>query len=181
LGLNLIVGYTGLLSVAHAAFYGIGAYTTAILLTKFGLNFFISVCIGIIITGALAFLIGLVLSKFDDDYYALVSLGFTIIIYSVFLNWMTLTRGPLGIAGIARPSLFGISFTPNLFFLMFAVVFLIIIYLIAKFIVNSSFGRVIKAIRDNELAIQAFGYNTHHWSMHGISGWLAFCILYNVY
>ena len=79
ISLNLVVGYTGLLSVTHAAFYGIGAYATAILLTSFGVNFFISVIIAIIISSIAALLIGLILSKFDDDYYALASFGFNII------------------------------------------------------------------------------------------------------
>ena len=93
ISLNLVVGYTGLLSVTHAAFYGIGAYATAILLTSFGINFFISVIVAIIISSIAALLIGLILSKFDDDYYALASFGFNIIIFSVFLNWQELTRG----------------------------------------------------------------------------------------
>src|SRR3989344_8299136 len=106
LSLNLIVGYTGLLSVTHAAFYGMGAYATAILLTTSGMNFFLAMLIGIVITGIGSLLIGFVLSKFKDDYYALGSFGFNVIIYSVFLNWQSLTRGPLGIPGIPRPSLF---------------------------------------------------------------------------
>ena len=103
ISLNLVVGYTGLLSVTHAAFYGIGAYATAILLTSFGVNFFISVIVAIIISSVAALLIGLILSKFDDDYYALASFGFNIIIFSVFLNWQELTRGPLGIPEFPNP------------------------------------------------------------------------------
>src|SRR3990172_597561 len=83
--LNLVGGYTGLLSSAHAAFYGIGAYATAIALTSLHINFFFSLAAGIIITGIIAFLIGIVLSRFRGDYYALVSLGFNVIVYSVLL------------------------------------------------------------------------------------------------
>ncbi|MEI6238508.1 MAG: branched-chain amino acid ABC transporter permease [bacterium] len=159
LSLNLVVGFTGLLSVTQAAFYGIGAYVTAILLTTTGMSFFLSMIIGIIITAILSFFIGYVLSKFDGDYYALGSFGFNIIIYSIFLNWQDLTRGPLGIPGIPRPSLFGIDFGNNFNFLILVIIFAVIAYAVSQFIVKSSFGRVLKSIREDEKAIQVFGYN----------------------
>jgi branched-chain amino acid transport system permease protein len=160
LSLNLIVGYTGLLSITQAAFYGIGAYTTAILLTSFGMNFFLSIIIGMIITGLISLAIGYVLSKFDGDYFALGSFGFNIIVYSIFLNWQSLTRGPLGIPGIAKPVLFNIDFSNNFFFLILVAVFALLVYLVSQFITKSSFGRVLKAIREDEKAIEVFGYNT---------------------
>jgi branched-chain amino acid transport system permease protein len=161
LSLNLVVGYTGLLSITQAAFYGIGAYTTAILLTAgAGWNFFVALIVGMIITGVFSLLIGFVLSKFKDDYYALGSFGFNVIIYSIFLNWQSLTRGPLGIPGIPRPALFGFEFNSNLSFLILALVFLGLIYFISQFITSSSFGRVLKAIREDEQAVSVFGYRT---------------------
>lgn len=160
LSLNLIVGVTGLLSITQAAFYGIGAYATAILLTGSGMNFFLATLIGMVITAIASLLIGFVLSKFKDDYYALGSFGFNVIVYSLFLNWQSLTRGPLGIPGIPRPSLFGFTFSENIWFLVLSVVFLVLIYLACQFITNSSFGRVLKAIREDEDAIKVFGYNT---------------------
>jgi branched-chain amino acid transport system permease protein len=160
LSLNLIVGYAGLLSITQAAFYGIGAYVTAILLTTTGINFFISIILGMIITGILSLLIGYVLSKFKDDYYALGSFGFNVIIYSIFLNWQDLTRGPLGIPGIGRPSLFGFTFSDNLSFLLLAIVLGLIIYGVCVYVTKSSFGRVLKAIREDEQAIKVFGYHT---------------------
>ena len=160
LSLNLVVGYTGLLSVTQAAFYGMGAYATAILLTSFGMNFFLSIVIGMAVTGVISLAIGFVLSKFKDDYYALGAFGFNIIIYSIFLNWQGLTRGPLGIPGIARPSLFGYVFSDNLSFLVLTVVALALVYCVCHYITSSSFGRVLKAIREDEEAIGVFGYRT---------------------
>lgn len=160
ISLNLVVGYTGLLSVTQSAFYGIGAYATAILLADYGVNFFIAMILGVLISGLLSILVGFVLSKFEGDYFALVSFGFNIIAFSVFLNWQSLTRGPLGIPGISRPNLFGFNLADNLPFLILAILFLIVVYLISNFIVNSSFGRVLKAIREDEKAIQVFGYRT---------------------
>lgn len=160
LSLNLIVGYTGLLSITQAAFYGIGAYATAILITSVGMNFFLSLIIGMVITAVLSLAIGYVLSKFKDDYYALGSFGFNIIIYSIFLNWQSLTRGPLGIPGISRPSIGSFVFSDNLSFLILSFIIGLIIFGLCTYITNSSFGRVLKAIREDEQVIQIFGYNT---------------------
>jgi len=163
--LNLVVGYTGLLSVTHAAFFGIGAYTTAIFLTKSGVGFFSSLILGIAITVAVSFLIGVVLSKFKGDYYALGTFGFNAIIFAVFLNWQNLTRGSLGIPGISRPELFGINFANNFNFMVLTLIFLVLMYFTSYFVINSSFGRVLKAIREDETAIAVFGYNTLYFKL----------------
>lgn len=163
--LNLVVGYTGLLSVTHAAFCGIGAYTTAIFLTKSGVGFFSSLVSGIVIVVVISFLVGVVLSKFKGDYYALVTFGFNAIIFAVFLNWQNLTNGSLGIPGIFRPELFGINFANNFNFLILTLIFFVLVYFASRFIVNSSFGRVLKAIREDETAIAVFGYKTLYFKL----------------
>jgi len=150
LSLNLVVGYTGLLSTAHAAFYGIGAYAAAILVSTHNVNFFLAMLAGMCASALAALLIGVVLSRFAGDYYALVSLGFNVIAYSVLLNWQGLTRGPLGIPGISRPALLGLGFSSNASFLALTIVFLAATYLVSRFIVGSSFGRVLKAVREDE-------------------------------
>jgi len=160
LSLNLVVGYTGLLSITHAAFYGIGAYAVAILMTVYGWSFFLAILMGIILASVVGGLLGLVLSHFKDDYYALVSFGFNIIIYSIFLNWESLTRGSLGIPGIDRPSFFGLELSDNWSFLILTIVGASLIYLISLSITKSSFGRVLKGIREDERALSIFGYNT---------------------
>lgn len=160
LSLNLVVGYTGLLSTTHASFYGIGAYTTALLLTKTGVGFFSSVIIGIAVALVIALAIGSVLSKFKDDYYALGSLGFCIISFSVFLNWHDLTRGPLGISAIPKPELFSLTISSGALFTLLALLSLLVTYLLCRAIVQSPFCRILKAIREDEGAIQVFGYRT---------------------
>jgi branched-chain amino acid transport system permease protein len=165
LSLNLVVGFTGLLSIAHGAFYGIGAYTTAILMTSLGVNFFVSVVAGIVISGIIALLVGIVLSRFDGDYFALTTLGFAVIMLAVFTNWDSLTRGPLGIPGIGRPELFGITLDSNLAFFVLAVIVLAVIYWLSRYITRSSFGRVIRAIREDEDALQVFGYKTSYYKL----------------
>jgi len=166
--LNLIVGYTGILSMTHAAFFGLGAYATAISMTIHDINFFLSVLIGIFVTGVVALIFGLILSRFRGDIYAIASFGLNIIVFSIFLNWQELTRGPLGIPGISRPEIgFGLDFIfkSNLHFLILVAVFAFIIYLISEYVVNSSFGRVLQAIREKEQTIQVFGYKTHFFKL----------------
>lgn len=163
--LNLIIGYAGLLSVAHAAFYGIGAYVTAITLTQYGLNFFVSVLLGIVLSGMISLLVGMIFSRFRDDYYALASFGFNVIIFSIFLNWEDVTKGPLGIPGIDKPSLFGFEFTTNGAFLLLSAAMFAIVYAIAKHIDASSFGRVLKAIREDEKALEVFGYKIERFKL----------------
>lgn len=165
MSLNLVIGYTGVISMAHAAFYGLGAYATAILLTNLGVGFFTSVIIGIVVAGAAALLIGLVLSRFSGDFYILGSVGFNFIVFSIMLNWQGLTRGPLGIPGIARPQILGFSLTANVHFLLLVLVFAALTYALSHLIVNSSFGRVLKAIREDEKAIAVFGYRTLYYKL----------------
>jgi branched-chain amino acid transport system permease protein len=163
--LNLILGYTGLLSITHAAFFGLGAYTTAILMTVHDINFFLSILIGILVTGIVALIFGLVLARFKGDIYALASFGLNIIVFSIFLNWQELTRGPLGIPGISRPEIFDFVFKSNLYFLILVAIFAFLIYLISEYIVKSSFGRVLQAIREKESTIQVFGYRTQFFKL----------------
>lgn len=169
LSLNLIVGYTGIISLAHAGFFGLGAYATAILTTRFDLNFFLSMVAAMFVCALLSLAIGAVLSKFKGDYVALGSAGFSIILWSIFLNWQELTRGPLGIPGIPRPELgimnYEFSFTSNFSFLVLTSVFLVLAFYICRFVTHSSFGRVLKAVREDEEALQVFGYRILHYKL----------------
>ena len=165
LSLNLVVGYTGLLSATHAGFYGIGAYVVALSMKNFEVNFFLAFPISIIITMIAAMFIGIVLSKFKDDIYALGSFGFAIITYGLMLNLQNVTRGPLGIPGISRPEIFGFAFSSNTSFLVLSIVFLLLVYVIVQYITKSSYGRVLQAIRENEKTIKFFGYKTYWYKL----------------
>lgn len=157
--LNLVVGYTGLLSITQAAFFGIGAYTSAILLTRTSLGFFAALPIAIGVTAGVSLLIGIVLSRFKDDYYAVGSFGFNVIIVAALTNWEHLTRGAFGIESISGPVLFGHQLGES-GFLILALVCLVVVYALSSLIVHLPFGRLLKAIREDEQAIQVFGYNT---------------------
>ena len=159
LSLNLIAGYTGLLSLCHAAFYGIGAYTTAILMTRFNLSFTFS----LIISGFMASLFGLIIGlpnlRLKGDYLAIATLGFSEIVKNIFLNWDALTGGPKGISNIPAPSFFGFKFSAyNKFqYLILIWIFVGITYFAIKRLTQSRFGRALEAIREDEIATLAMG------------------------
>jgi branched-chain amino acid transport system permease protein len=165
LGLNLITGFTGLVSVTHAAFFGIGAYTTALLAVRGGTNVFLAAGAGILCAVIVALVIGAILSRLKGDYYVLGTVSFSYLVFGVLINWEGLTRGPLGIAGIPKPSLFGFSFASTLSFALLCAAVLVGVYFIARFATRSSFGRVLKAIREDEQAIQVFGYRTFSYKL----------------
>ena len=176
--LNLVVGFTGLLSVGHVGFFGIGAYTVAILTSRaeyeqlrteaiptFGWPFFAALPVGVLLTGIVAIAVGVVFNRFRDDIYVLVSFGFAIISFNIFLNWRGLTRGAFGIHEIARPAVGGGVLDDEVEFLIFALAILAIVVLLSWLIVTSSFGRVLTAIREDEEAIAVFGFRTTHYKL----------------
>ena len=175
--LNLIIGYTGLLSIAHVAFFGIGAYTVAVLTTNpayeqieghiryFNWPFFAALPVGMLVTGVVALFVGGVLSRFRDDIFVLVSFGLAVIAHRVFLFWQPVTRGAFGIHAIAKPSIFGFVFDGRTEFMMLTVGFLVLVLLVSWFIVSSSFGRVLMAIREDEAAIEVFGYKARYFKL----------------
>ncbi|MYB75974.1 MAG: branched-chain amino acid ABC transporter permease, partial [Chloroflexi bacterium] len=176
--LNLVVGFTGLLSVGHVGFFGIGAYTVAILTSNakyeelrteaiptFGWPFFAALPLGVLLAGVIALVVGVVFNRFRDDIYVLVSFGFAIISFNVFLNWRGLTRGAFGIHEVPRPAIGGWVLDGELEFLSFALAILGIVVLLSWLIVTSSFGRVLTAIREDEQAIAVFGYQTTHFKL----------------
>ncbi len=176
--LNLVVGFTGLLSVGHVGFFGIGAYTTAILtsdasyeqlrtgaIPTFDWPFFAALPVSAALAGLVAIAVGAVFNRFRDDIFVLVSFGFAIITFNVFLNWRDLTRGAFGIHDIPRPAIGGWTFDGELEFLGLVLVFLAVIVLVSWFIVTSSFGRALTAIREDEQAIEVFGYRATHYKL----------------
>ena len=178
ISLNLVVGFTGLLSVGHIGFFGIGAYAVAILTSNapyeqlrteaiptFGWPFFAALPVGVVLAGLVAVVVGVVFNRFRDDIYVLVSFGFTIISFNVFLNWRSVTRGAFGIHEIARPAVGSNVLTGELEFLGLVIGFLVIVLGISWFIVTSSFGRVLTAIREDEQAIEVFGYRATHYKL----------------
>jgi len=165
ISLNLVAGYTGLFSMTQASFFGIGAYASAILTTRYGLPFSYSILVGILITTLVSFLVGIISNNFKNDYYMLVTLAFNAIIFGLFVNWQSVTHGSLGIYGIQKPALLGHLFPESISFLILVFIFFLPIYLISYFMVKSPFGIALRAIREDEKVAQLFGYNIKNYKL----------------
>jgi branched-chain amino acid transport system permease protein len=158
ISLNLAVGFTGLLNLGHIAFFGIGAYTSAIL-TMNGIPFVISIILAGLLSSIFGFILTKITNKLKGDYLAMATLGFSFVIYSILLNWQSLTQGPLGIPGIPKPNIFGWHIQSNLTYLSFAIIIAITIFLILKKITNSPYGKLLGAVRDDAIGIESMGKN----------------------
>jgi branched-chain amino acid transport system permease protein len=163
--LNLVVGYTGILSVAHAAFMGIGAYTAALLLTEWGFNFFLTLPVGLAISGLVAAGLAASTLRLRGDYYIIGSFGFQVIMYNVFLNWIALTRGPFGIRNIPRPRAFGIAFADPARYALLTIVFLAATLWVARRVAESPYGKVLRAIREDEAGAASIGKNVRRYKI----------------
>lgn len=159
--LNLIAGYSGMVSLAHAGFYGIGAYTTAILSVNYSLSFFITLPLAMIISGLLALIVSVIALRTVNDYFIIITLGIQVVIFSVMNNWMGLTRGPLGIPGIPPISLFGFEFNDKIPFLILSLVLAGIVFYLLNNITSSPFGRVLKALSEDEIFTQSLGKDVY--------------------
>jgi branched-chain amino acid transport system permease protein len=155
--LDLLAGHAGLLSIAHAAFYGLGAYTSALLCVKHGASFLVGLLAGIVVAGVASLLVSLPSVRLSGDYFVVATFAFQMITFSIFNNWMGLTNGPLGISGIPRPVVLGWGIRSSIGFLALAVVIAAFSYLVVCRISRSPFGRVLHAIREDELFAQALG------------------------
>jgi branched-chain amino acid transport system permease protein len=159
LSLNLLLGYAGLFSVGHGAFYGIGAYAGAILATKLGFPFWGEILAAACIAGLCGFVIGFPTLRLRGDYLALATFGFAVIIYSVFNNWYDLTRGPLGIRGIPKVVLFSIPLISLWSYTILVVFFVLLTLFCLRRLTRSAFGKVLEAIREDDVAAMAIGKN----------------------
>jgi len=157
--LNLIVGYTGLLSIAHAAFYGVGAYVAALLAIKFNSPFLANILCAMILSGLLGAMLGIPSLRIHDDYFAIATFAFQVITFSVMNNLVSFTGGPMGLPGIPQPTILGWEITTHADFLFLVVLLCLITLWILHKIVHSPFGRVLKAIREDEVFTQALGKN----------------------
>ena len=158
--LNITNGYTGLFSFGHAAFYGIGAYTAAILATRFGFPFLLTLPFAGIVAGLFGAAIALPTLRLKGIFLALVTIGFQQITYLVIMNWIGLTRGPMGIPGIPPASFFGFDLSGNFgYYYLILGLDVVVIFLISR-IVDSRVGRTFVAIREDELAAQSIAINT---------------------
>jgi len=160
LGLNMLMGYAGQVSLGHAAFYGIGAYSTAILSGTIGLSPWLALICALAIAILIAFIVGIPTLKLSGYYLAMGTLGFGMIVHIVLREWSALTGGASGFVGIPMLEAGRIVFLPgrSYFFLVWALVFISI--LLCRRILSSRMGRALRSISDSENASRAVGVNT---------------------
>lgn len=165
LSLNLIVGYTGLPSIGHGAFSCVGAYISALFALRLGLSPWIGLIMGACVAALLGIVIGIPSLRLKGDYLALATFGLAVIVYSVAKNWVSVTRGPMGLPGIPRYSLFGLSLDSILSYLVLVAIFVLITIFVLRRVVNSPFGRVLTSVREDEIASEAMGKNTAKYKL----------------
>lgn len=157
--LNLIIGYAGQVSLGHAAFYGLGAYTSALVALNWHFPFPLAALSAMLVAGGCGMALGLPTLRLKEDYLAIVTLGFGVIVDMVFLN-LEFTGGPDGLPGIPSPTLFGLSFRSAGLYLIIVAVAVLLVLLLTWRLVGSYHGRALRAIRDHEATAQVMGINT---------------------
>jgi branched-chain amino acid transport system permease protein len=163
LSLNLLLGFTGQLSLGHAAFFGIGAYTSALLTLKAGWPFWPALAAAVALAGAAGWLIGRLALKLRGAYFVLVTISFAGVISLVSVNWIELTNGPLGLPGVPAPELFGWSLRSKTAYYYLVLVALALSYLVCARLVRSRIGRAFVALRENEALAESIGVDVTHY------------------
>lgn len=160
LGLNMLMGYAGQISLGHAAFYGLGAYSTAILSTTLNWSPWVALPAAILLTALVAFLVALPMLKLSGYYLGMGTLGFGMIVFILFRQWSTVTGGDSGFVGIPSLALGPLSLASGkaYFFLVWAVV--LVSFVLCERLVDSRVGRALRAIHDGEHVAAAMGIDT---------------------
>lgn len=159
-GLNLMLGYTGLVSLGHMAFAGIGAYTAAVLMVDARMSFWLALVCGVLAAAAAGAAIGAICLRFRTHFFMIVTLAFGLMLFSVMNNWDDVTRGAAGFPGIPRPAPLGsISFGPLQNFYYLALGAAVLAFLVQWRVVRSGFGRVLVALRQDERLASSKGVN----------------------
>jgi branched-chain amino acid transport system permease protein len=162
-GLSLLMGYAGQVSLGHAVFYGMGGYGAALLTLRLGLPAWAAIPCAAILTGVVAYLIGIPLLRLRGNYLAMATLGLNIIFFLIATNETALTGGPNGLQGYGKLSFGPIIFKTDMqfYYLIWAVA--LVVLAVSLNVVNSRVGRALRAIHDSEVAAEALGVNTERF------------------
>ncbi len=165
LGLNLLIGYAGQISLGHAAFFGIGAYISAVLTTTYGFPVWPTILLAMVVTGLAAFVLGIPTLKLEGHYLVMATLGFNVIVYIVMIQLEPVTGGPSGFAGIPRLQAGGFVFDSDrkMYFLLWFVV--IAALLLSLNLIHSRTGRAMAALSQNEIAARCAGVDTESFKV----------------
>lgn len=160
LGVNVVIGFSGLLHLGFAAFYAIGAYSSALLTTKLGIGFWGALPLTLLFTSIAGFFLAFPALRLRGDYLAIVTLGFGEIIHLVLNNWDSVTRGPNGISSIPVPFILNFEISDLTFYYYLVLFFVLIAVFIVRRVYHSRTGRAWLSIREDEVAAEAMGINT---------------------
>jgi branched-chain amino acid transport system permease protein len=158
-GMTMLTGFAGQISLGHAAFYGIGAYSSAILTAHYGLSSWIGMVVGMIAAALVALIVGIPTFKLKGHYLALATMGFGIIIFTAFKELKELTGGSNGFFGIPPINLFGFEFNSDIRYFYLVWAFVIIGLIFSRNIIHSRIGRALRSIEGSEVASDAVGVN----------------------
>lgn len=161
LSLNLILGYTGLPALGHAAFSCVGAYVSALLALNYGISPWIGLLIGAVAASLVGGIIAFPSLRLKGDYLALATFGFAVIVYSIAKNWVAVTRGPLGLPGIPTFSIGSLQLSSIWSYLLLVALLVSLTAFLLTRVVNSPFGRILKGIREDEIATESLGKNVN--------------------
>src|SRR5690242_18427408 len=157
--LNFILGYAGIFSIAHALFFGIGAYGATFAAMKLGAGFVSATAFGMLLAALISLALALPALRVRGEYFVAASLGLQMFAITVFTEWKSVTGGIGGLTNIPPARILGFELTEPIQFFWLSFGCLIVILLIIRGLVSSSFGRSLKALRDDETAASAFGKN----------------------
>lgn len=165
LGLSLLMGYAGQVSLGHAAFFGIGAYTSGILTTTYEYSPWPAMLIGMVITAVIAYVVGIPTLKLKEFFLALATMGFNIIVFILLMGLNKHTGGSAGLTGIPKLTIFGLQLgNIGVYYFIWGIVLLLTLFSLN--IVHSHIGRVLRAIHDSEIAASTQGVNVPQFKLY---------------
>jgi len=163
-GLDIVVGYTGQVSLGHAGLFGIGSYVTAVLIMHFGTPWFLAVPASIVVTALFGAILALPALRVTGPYLAMVTLAFGTIIQILINEMSFITQGPMGIT-LTKPSLFGRELHETEYFYMVAI-FMVAALTVVHFLLKSHFGRAFEALRDSPIASDCMGVSVYRYKVY---------------
>ena len=165
LGLNLLLGYTGLLSFGQSTFFGSAAYVAGWLLKHYGINTLFALGIGVGVGAASAAVVGYLCVQRSGLYFIMLTFALNQLFYFTAYQWTSVTGGEDGMPGVPRPAMLGIDFNdPLIYYAFVSALFLVSLWLMKR-IVESPLGRILQAIRENEVRAEALGYNVPRFKL----------------
>jgi branched-chain amino acid transport system permease protein len=165
LGLNLLLGYTGLLSFGQSTFFGSAAYVAGWLLKHYGINVFLALGVGVGVGALSALVVGYLCVQRSGLYFIMLTFALNQLFYFVAYQWTSVTGGEDGMQGVPRPEFLGLDFKdPLVYYVFVSVLFLASLWLMKR-IVDSPLGRILQAIRENEVRAEAVGYHVPRFKL----------------